>query len=137
MNQHLSTDQLVDRIYEIDKDDHLDQCAECRARLNQLLEMRAASAAPVAVPSAFLAAQRRSIYARMGEKPQVRMKWVPALTAAVCLIAAGVFVHRPEQQTAKSEAYDAQLFSDVYSMEQSTEPLAAKPIQAIFDQDQQ
>jgi hypothetical protein len=40
-------------------------------------------------------------------------------------------------QSAKTEAVDAQIFSDVYSMEQSMEPLAAKPIHALFDQDQQ
>jgi hypothetical protein len=136
MNEHLSTDQLVDRIYEVGQDAHLDHCADCRARLERLLEMRAASAAPSAVASSFLAAQRRNIYARMGEKPQTRAKWVPAMAAA-CLIVAGVLVHRPEPQTVKPEVYDAQLFSDVYSMEQSTEPIAAQPIHAIFDQEQQ
>jgi hypothetical protein len=95
------------------------------------------AAQPVEVSYEFLAAQRRDIYARMGEKPQGRMKWVPALAAAAFLVAAGVFVHHPAEQVAKPEIVDAQLFADVYSMEQSMEPLAAKPIHALFDQDQQ
>jgi hypothetical protein len=40
-------------------------------------------------------------------------------------------------QAGKPEIDDAQLFSEVYSMEQSTEPIAAKPIHAIFEQDPQ
>ena len=53
------------------------------------------AAETVPVSCEFLAAQRRNIYARMGERPQARMKWVPALAAAACLLAAVGFVHRP------------------------------------------
>ena len=138
MKQHLSADELVDRLYGVGNSEHFDECGECRQRLEQLRERRAMAAAPVAASHDFLAAQRRSIYARMGERPQ--KKWVPALAAAACMIAAGVFVYHPTEQavsqTAKPEIDSAQLFSDVYSMEQSMEQLAAKPIHAIFDQDQ-
>jgi hypothetical protein len=136
MNKHLTTDELVERLYGVESSDHLDDCAECAERFRELSERRALAAEPPPVSYEFLAGQRRSIYARMGERPQARMKWVPALAAAVCLLAAGVFVNRPAQ-VAKPEIDDAQLFSDVYSMEQSMEPLAAKPIHAIFEQDSQ
>jgi hypothetical protein len=117
---------------------HLNECAACSARLEELRERRAMAAESVPVAHDFLAAQRRNIYARMGEHPHPRMKWVPALAAA-CLVVAGVSTWRPSTQVAKPEILterDAQLFSDVYSMEQSMEPLAAKPIHAIFEQDQ-
>ncbi len=144
MKQHLSTDALVDRLYGVGNSEHLDECAECRQRLEQLRERQAISAVPFPASHEFLAAQRKSIYARMGERPQMGRKWVPALAAAACMIAAGVFVYHPAEQaasqavshTAKPEIDSAQLFSDVYSMEQSMEPLAAKPIHAIFEQDQ-
>jgi hypothetical protein len=137
MKKHLTTDELVDRLYGVGTGDHLNDCDQCSELFGQLRERREMAAQPVEVSYEFLAAQRRDIYARMGEKPQGRMKWVPALAAAAFLVAAGVFVHHPAEQVAKPEIVDAQLFADVYSMEQSMEPLAAKPIHALFDQDQQ
>ncbi len=135
MKNHLTTDQLVDQFYGVASSEHLNECASCSARLEQLRERRAMAAESLPVAHDFLAAQRRNIYARMGESPQTRMKWVPALAAA-CLVVAGVSTWLPTNQVAKPEIDDAQLFSDVYSMEQSMEPLAAKPIHAIFEQDQ-
>jgi hypothetical protein len=134
MNQHLSADQLIDRMYGLDTPDH--DCPQCAERLQQLLAMRASAAEAPVAPNDFLAAQRRNVYARMGEQPRARMKWLPALAAAACLITAGIFTLRPEAQVAKPEIDDAQLFTDVYSMEQSMEPIAAKPIHAIFEDQQ-
>jgi hypothetical protein len=136
MNKHLTSDELVDRLYGVGASEHLDNCRECSERLRELRERKAMAAEPHPASYEFLAAQRRNIYARMGEKPQTGLKWVPALAAAVCLVAAGVFVYRPAQAP-RLESTDAQLFSDVYSMEQSMEPLAASPIHALFEQDPQ
>lgn len=136
-NKHLTVDELVERLYGIGAGDHLSNCQECSDRLWQLRERRAMAAEAPPASHDFLAAQRRNIYARMGEKPQARTKWVPALAAAACLLAVGVIAHHPAAQVAKPEIVDPQLFADVYSMEQSMEPLAAKPIDALFEQDQQ
>jgi len=140
MNKHLTSDELVDRLYGVGSESHLHDCAECAARFEQLRERKEMAADHAPVPYEFLAAQRRNIYARMGEQPQSRMKWLPALAAALCLLAAGVFVNRPVAmpvaQTARPEIVDPQLFADVYSMEQSPEPLAAKPIHALFEDQQ-
>jgi hypothetical protein len=135
--KHLTIDELVDRLYGVGTGDHLNSCDQCSQRFQQLRERREMAAEPVPASYEFLAAQRRDIYARMGERPRARMQWVPALAAAACLLAAGVFVNRPVAQVAKPEIVDTQLFADVYSMEQSMEPLAAKPIDALFEQDQQ
>ena len=137
MNKHLTTDELVDRLYGIGVGDHIDDCQECSERLLDLRARKEMTAEPAEASYEFLAAQRRNIYARMGEQPRAGMKWVPALAAAACLAAFSVFVHHPEAQVAKPEIVDPQLFADVYSMEQSMEPLAAKPIDALFDQAQQ
>ena len=141
MNKHLTIDELVDRLYGVGASDqvsrHLGDCAECSERYLQWREQREMAAETAPASYDFLAAQRRNVYARMGEKPQTRRKWVPALAAAACLLAAGVFINRPEARVAKPEVLDPQLFADVYSMEQSMEPLAAQPIHALFEQDQQ
>ena len=145
MKSHLTNDELVDLLYGVGGDpaSHLDECRECSKRFEEFRERRAMAAEPSPVPWDFLAAQRRNIYARMGTRPQVGvMHWVPALAAVVCLIAVGLFSYHPERTTAerttKTEiVVDTQVFSDVYSMEQSMEPIAAQPIHALFEQDQQ
>lgn len=139
---HLTSDELVDQLYGTgDQQDHLRSCADCSERFEQLLERRKMGAESVSASQEFLAAQRRNIYARMGERRQSQTKWVPTLAAGVLLVAAGVFAYRPADHqampVAKPEIDQAQLFSDVYSMEQSMEPNAAKPIHALFEQDSQ
>jgi hypothetical protein len=136
-NKHLTSDELVDSLYGVGASEHLDDCKECSDHFREIQARREMAAEPLPASHDFLAAQRRNIYARMGEKPTARMKWVPALAAAACLLAVSVFVHHPAEQMAKPEVVDPQLFADVYSMEQSMEPLAAKPIHALFEQDQQ
>jgi hypothetical protein len=138
--KHLSDDQLMDRIYGIGQDDnaHLTECAECSTRL-QTFERRRRESIPVpAVSSDFLAAQRRGIYARTGERTPVRLKWAPAALAA-CLLAVVMLAHRPAAApppAAHPDTVDAQLFSEVYSMEESTEPRAASPLHELFEDNQ-
>ena len=65
------------------------------------------------------------------------MKWAPALAAA-CLHdhrPGGVPAHAPLARSASIRA-TRKLFSDVYSMEQSTEPQAATPIHELFEDNQ-
>lgn len=142
MKKHLTNDELVNLVYGVGTGGHLDDCRDCAERFEQLRERRAMATEAPPVSHELLAAQRRSIYSRMGERPQARMKWAPALAAAACLIAVGVFSHHPAQQAKPAAAVpqanihvDTQLFSDVYSMEQSMEPIAAQPIHALFESD--
>lgn len=139
MKNHLTTDELVSLLYGVGAEGHLDECRECAERLAELRERKAMAAAEAEPAShEFLAAQRRNIYARMGEQPQARMKWVPALAAAACLVVVGVVSRHPARpaQAVKPVVVDTQVFADVYSMEQSMEPIAAQPIDALFEQDQ-
>ena len=134
---HLTNEQLIDQLYAVSDTPHVENCAECRLRLGRLQERRAELAAPAPVSSEFLAAHRRRIYARLGEPAPSRMKWAPAALAAACLLVAGMFVYRPmSAPPVRTDVADAQLFSDVYSMEESTEPIAAAPIHALFEDNQ-
>jgi hypothetical protein len=135
-NAHLSDDQLIDLLYGLSSDDaHLEHCGDCSQRWSELRCRRAQFAAGGEVSSAFLAAGRRKIYARLGERPGPRLKWAPAALAAACLLALSVLAHRPRPPL-HTDVADAQLFADVYSIEQSTEPWAAAPINALFEDNQ-
>jgi hypothetical protein len=141
MNRHLSDDDLIDRLYGVSDSTH--ECAECARRLRAMERRRAEISSAVPVSGDFLAGQRRGIYSRLGESPKPRLSWAPATVAAVCLAVAGVVVFHtaapvPAPAThvaAESDtANDAQLLSDVYSMEQSAEPRAAAPIHALIEE---
>jgi len=135
MNAHLNDDQLIEQLYTAAAHPHLDSCAACAARYRELEQRRAELAQPVAVSAEFLAAQRRAIHARIEKRRDWRLRWAPA--AAALAIAIGLAVHYKAPNPApRPDAGDAQLFAEVYSMEQSTEPQAAAPIHALFEDDQ-
>lgn len=137
MNRHVSHDHLIDQLYGVSSDAHVENCAECSLRLNQLREKRAEMAASAPVTTSFLAAQRREIYARLGHPAPSRMRWAPAMVAVAGLLIAGMFAYHPAAKTPiHTDVADAQLFSEVYSMEQSTEPIAGAPIHALFEDNQ-
>src|SRR5271170_2385999 len=99
MNGHLKIDELLDRLYGLEdraanQDAHLASCTDCRDRWEEMRRIKAAVSTAQPVSRDFLAAQRRKIYARLGEEPRPRMAWAPAL-AAVALLAIGVAVYRP------------------------------------------
>jgi hypothetical protein len=135
MTEHLNDDQLIDQLYGLSENRlHFENCDNCARRFAELRERRAMVASPAEMSWERLAAQRRAIYSRLGESPRKQMRWVPAL-AAGCLLVIGAFFYRPAQP-AHQDSGDAQLFSDVYSIEQSTEPLAAAPIHELFEDNQ-
>jgi len=141
-HEHLSEDALLDAVYGIagnEADEHLRRCADCAQRLHEWHEKRAAAAASVEISAEFLAAQRRKIYKRIERPSPKRWLWAPGLAAA-CALAVGIFVYHPapqQQQSSKpAEISDAQLFGDVYSMEQAVEPAASAPVRALFEEQQ-
>jgi hypothetical protein len=141
MNGHLKTDELLGRLYGldqgVDRDMHLASCGDCHDRWEEMRRLKATFSSPEPVSTDFLAAQRRKIYARLGQEPRTRMTWAPALAAAA-LLAIGIAVYRPAPAPAplRPDAADAQLFADVYSMEQSVEPSVAAPIHSLFEDNQ-
>jgi hypothetical protein len=143
---HLSNDELLDRMYLVESAPHLEECEECSSRLQALerrrAEIAAAMPAESGISNEFLAAQRRAIYARLDQPASVHARWAPAALAAVFLLVMGVFLVRPHPQyrqvrppdpVVAADLSNEQLFSDLYSMEQSLEPQAAAPIHALFE----
>ena len=141
MNRHLTTDQLIDRVYGlntlVNDDDHISECPECAARLKAIETKRRDVTQSSPVSSEFLAAQRRAIYSRIDRPAPRRLRWVPALAAAGALAVVALVHQTPAPPVTHPEPNDAQLFSEVYSMEQSTEPAAAAPIHQLFEDDGQ
>ena len=136
---HLTDDELIDRLYGICRNPH--ECADCERRLRLLEVRRSAITAPPETPASFLAAQRRSIYARMGERPRTP-GWLPTTVGVLCLAAASLIVYRASAPIPRPVSHaaahvdqvsDAQLFSDVYMME-SSEPHAAAAINELLEE---
>lgn len=141
-HEHLSEDALLDAVYGIagnDAETHLRGCADCAQRLHEWQEKRAATVASVEIPGDFLAAQRRRIYERIESPSRKHWLWAPGLAAA-CALAVGIFVYHPTPQqqpvNKPAEISDAQLFGDIYSMEQAVEPAASAPVRALFEEQQ-
>ncbi|HEY1754451.1 MAG TPA: hypothetical protein VGG72_03585 [Bryobacteraceae bacterium] len=147
MKQHLSNDELLDRMYGLGESggSHLEECEDCSGRL-QALERRRSEVAESfgrnSVSNEFLLAQRRAIYSKLGQAPATRLHWAPAALGVAFLLVTGVFLVRPHAQyrpvlapvsVPGVELSNEQLFSDLYSMEQSVEPPAAAPIHALFE----
>jgi hypothetical protein len=148
MSGHLTKDELLDRLYGLGEAEgeanlHLQQCAGCADRLRAYERRRAEAAASPEVSSEFLAVQRRGIYARLEEGPQAHLRLAPALAAAFALAMGLILVYPGHPSHPKApiravpvahfEMSDEQLFSNVYSMEQSAEPRAAVPMHALFE----
>jgi hypothetical protein len=148
MSRHLTDDELIDRLYGIG--DGAPHCVECEARFQAMQRVRVEAGKAGEPAPDFLAAQRRAIYSRLGERAGEgvsRMAWAPATVGALCLFAAGVFVYHAAMPVpapvrapathiaaAHVDSDDSQLFSDVYAMEQSSEPRAAEPIHALIEE---
>ena len=144
--EHLSNDVLLDAMYGVageDAAEHLRACPACAERLSEWRQRRAGAEESAGIPDEFLAAQRRKIYQRLEQPPRKHWWWAPALGAA-CALALGIFVYQPVNHSApraqpvvNSEASDAQLFSDVYSLEQTLEPSATAAARALFEEQAQ
>jgi anti-sigma factor RsiW len=136
MAEHLSDDELIARLYGVGpQDGHLDGCPECADRWRALTAARARVVQPPAVPEEFVAGQRRAVYRRLGsrERSLVLLPFASAMaTAAIVLLAVLLYRPAPAPQPAVVSS-DAELYSDIYSMVQSSEPKAAEPIHALFE----
>ncbi len=145
---HLSDDELIDLLYGIgDADGHLEVCPDCDARWAEMQRAlgRTRAESAVEIGARRLAIQRQQILDRLETRGTPGGSWVPAAAAASLLAIALFFswpssssrpkVAAPASPTASVSAEsDAELFTDVYSMEQDVEPRAAAPIHALFQQ---
>ena len=148
LDPHLNDDELIALLYgRGDGETHLADCSECSERwsaMHSALGMaRVGSSKAMEVSGRRLAVQRLQVLERLEQPSSVLLgwRWVPVATAA-SLLAAAMFLHQrpgvpqqapPAPAVVNSEA-DAELFTDVYSMEQDVEPKAAAPIRALFQE---
>jgi len=81
----------------------------------------------------FLAAQRRSIYRRLGEPRRnwVALRWALSVAMLLLVVASVTFERLHKTEPAIS---DEQLFSDLASMEQRAEPKAIQPMHGLFQE---
>lgn len=121
-----------------DEDDHTRSCPQCESELQRLLAMRKRISAEPEISHEYLAVQRRSIYSRLHQPARNWMRlrvWAP-VSAGVALAAIGVALMLPlqtAQQPLVSDA-DQKFFTEISSMEQSSEPRAIEPIRSMFQQ---
>ena len=144
LSRHVTDAGLIARFYGLASDEeHLQSCASCQARLQEIQQNRALFADAPEISFEFLAAQRRAIYSRLGQNEPIAMQvWAPA--ALVVIVAMSIFLLRPVRtslplikSTSPAVETDLQLFTDVYAMEQSPEPRAAGPIRGLFKEEEQ
>lgn len=140
--EHLSDDGVLDAVYGIashDAEEHLRACPDCTVRVSEWKHRRASASGTGELSNEFLAAQRREIYQRLSEKPSRVRLWAPVLAAA-CALTVGFFVYHPGSEpkpVAVAEVNDSQLFTEVFSMEQSLEPSATASVRVLFEEQQQ
>lgn len=136
---HWSDDELIGRLYGLGPADrHLEECQACRERWQQLCAVRERVVRAPQVSEQFLAGQRQAIYDRL-ERVGVsswRLSFAPAL-GMLAVIVVALLLSRPAPGPQPSLASsDAQFFTDVYSVVQSTEPYAVAPIHGLFEVEQ-
>jgi hypothetical protein len=86
----------------------------------------------------FLAMQRRNIYGRLDEPHRncIPMRWALSLAMLLLVFAGGLTLERRYKTASAISAgmSDAELFSDLSAMEQSSEPKAIQPIHGLFQE---
>jgi hypothetical protein len=144
MNNHYTEQDFLDRLYEVGRDDdHLDQCAHCRQRMEEWMAGRQVVLKQPEAPVELLAGQRRRIFDRIENLSrfwQMR-RWAPA--AAVAMMAlfvvfwkvSGPIPSQPPQtvETASTTPSDAQLMAEIYRTVYETEPAAVEPLRGLFE----
>ena len=138
---HWTDDQLIAHLYGVGPDNrqHLNACADCKARLSRMQRIRENWTAEEISPD-LLAAQRRSIYASLAKQEKwfsaVHWKRWASAGAVSLLLGAGVVLYQEHEtrQIYNDTLSDAQLAQDVSTMAQNTEAQPTAPLQALFEE---
>lgn len=142
---HWTDDQLIAHVYGVGPvDDHLAGCEACGLRLGAMQAHREVVEGSVSqqaeVSTAFLAAQRRQIYAKM-EQPVAwwsgsSLRRLASAAATLLVLGGGLMVYEQHQEEAlvKDKISDAQLATQVSNMALDSEPQSTAPLQALFEE---
>ena len=140
MGKHLTDDELINILYEVDeRAPHLDECDGCRARWKRMLDVQHLQVTQSNIPEDLLAQQRRRIHQRIEESPGWGWMLRPSaafVSLCVVLLAVMLFKPQPIPQAKTVAANDSQLFGEIYSMVESSEPSAVNPIYGLFEERQ-
>ncbi len=136
-SRHWNDDELIGHLYGVGPEDgHLEECGECAQRWQALLSVRQQALKQPPVSEELLAGQRRAVSRRLAASRLKRgwLPFAPAAIAAAAVVLLAVVLYRPAPAPAPGLGIpDAELYSDVYSMVQSNEPLAVQPMHALFE----
>jgi anti-sigma factor RsiW len=141
MKPHWAEQDFTEWMYGLkDEDEHVLGCPQCQAEVTRLAMERRRLTAQPEVPREFLEAQRRSIYTRLHEPSHTLRNWMRArvlapVGAGAVLAAVGVALMMPKatHQPLFTES-DQKFFTEISSMEQSSEPRAIQPIHNMFEE---
>lgn len=131
--KHWTEKDFTDWMYGLkEADTHVAACPECGGEIERLRLERGRTISLPEVSHEFLAAQRRSIYQRLGRPIHNwhPMRWGISV-AALAVVVLSVTLHTWKSEPAIS---DEQLFSDLATMEQSNEPKAIAPVHKFFEE---
>jgi len=134
---HWTDEQLIDHLYGVGPNDkHLDHCVDCGRRLAAMQVRRERVSVNELVSESLLAAQRRTIYARLSEPRRwwvelpVR-RWAATAAMAAVLTGSATIYERHRRELAEFRA-DADLARDVSRMSFESEPQATAPLEGLF-----
>lgn len=133
-SEHWTDEQLIEHLYGLrSADEHFAACPLCAARAEQVSRARREATHPPEIPDALLAAQRRSIYNRLGSPLRVwhPMRWAVSL-AAMLAVALGLMLYRGNEA---AHSRDDQFYAEISSLDQNPAPRAVQPIEALVAED--
>lgn len=145
LSGHWTDEQLIQHLYGVGPEgNHIDECSDCQARLSAMVAARSVNEVECSpaeqVPFELLAAQRRSIYSRIGRPLRFQLgvqvrRWAAA-GAMIVLLGGGFFLYEQNehQQALQSKVSDAQLAQEVSQAAQDSEPSPTAPLQGLFDE---
>jgi hypothetical protein len=136
-DRHWTDEELIARLYDVrPEDNHLANCVSCAQRLNAIRgRYESMRTSQIDVSPDFLAAQRRAIHARTGEKRRFLPRVLVPVTVAL-LAAAIAIIYRPApvMQPVKEPISDSELFDDIFSRISDPLPSSAGPIRSLFEE---
>jgi hypothetical protein len=136
-SNHWTDDQLVDHLYGVGPvDAHLNECPNCLSRLAAMQARRGQVSIEETVTDQFLAAQRRSIYARLSEPHHwwndiPARRWAAA-AAMFSVLAGSAALYQDHRHELAEVRADAQLAQDVSQLSFESEPPATAPLKGLF-----
>ena len=141
--KHWSDDELIARLYGIEPSGtHLEECAECAGRWQQLVAARERVIAEPAVSEERMTALRRATLERIEQpaRPAWRPGFAPVLASlALLLLALVLTLPAPGPQptmAVSSGPSESELFAEIYTTVETTEPAAVAPIRSLFEEEQ-